>query len=182
MPQPSHIADRLPCPFLPEAAQALRPSDIRTLRAQGGASAYHANLTCAQSLWLQGLSAQSLLQLNHALAVDLSHDTSILTRWPLPYQAKVWLFQNCPADEFIGNPVRHYQHLATRVSGALQEIRSWRAWACFHLAERNLPSITFPRDERQIAQEQLVIPSWQKTLDQIQTLTSSHEKELLRSL
>ena len=36
------------------------------------AAYYLAALSCAQSLWLQGKPAQALLQLNHALGVEIA--------------------------------------------------------------------------------------------------------------
>lgn len=45
------------------------------------------------------------------------------------------------------------------MSGDHAELRSWRAWACFHLAREILPAGEFPPDEKQIELEGLVIPS-----------------------
>ena len=61
---------------------------------------------------------------------------------------------------FLGNPVRHFQHLATRMSGPLQEVRTARAWKCFHIARRVLGERgDFPLDGRQIAREGIFIPA-----------------------
>lgn len=182
VPSPIHVPHRPHCPFLPRVEQALRPSDIRNLRRQGGSTGYLATLNCAQSLWLQALPAQALLQLNHALAIQLPADTKVFHDWPLPYQAKVWILKNHQPPEFIGNPVRHYQHLATRVSGPKKELRSWRAWACFHLAEQCLPSSDFPRDHRQIEKENLSIPLWDTVLRSLSSLGTQYELDYLKRI
>lgn len=176
MSEKIHISNRESCPFLPPAGKALGPADSKALRGQE--TYYLMTLTCAQSLWLQGKPAQALLQLNHALSVT----AQLSDEWPLPYQAKVWIFTRRHEEGFLGNPVRHYQHLASRMSGPNSELRSWRAWACFHLAESVLPADEFPRDFRQIEKEQLVIPAWTDVLQQIDTIGWSHESTLLSSL
>lgn len=183
MSQLQHIKGREACPFLPAAPDVLKPSDTRRLRDGDDRGAYYlAALTCAQSLWLQGKPAQALLQLNLALGVEMAADTRELVQWPLPYQAKVWIFTRRHEDGFMGNPVRHYQHLASRMSGPNKELRSWRAWACFHLAERVLPADEFPRDLRQIEKEKLIIPSWDTTLQHIDKLGTSAEADYLRRI
>lgn len=184
-----HIKGREACPFLPPAPEVIRPSDTRALRegSQGSQGSqretyYLASLCCAQSLWLQGKPAQALLQLNHALGVEIGADSEAVIQWPLPYQAKVWIFTRRHEDGFMGNPVRHYQHLASRMSGPNKELRSWRAWACFHLAEKVLPAAEFPRDDHQIKQENLLIPDWQKTISEIQERGIVGEAEFLNRI
>jgi hypothetical protein len=175
-----HIEGREGCPFLPPAPTVIRPADNRPLRDGNDQGAYYTScLTCAQSLWLEGKPAQALLQLNHALAVELATDSPSVIRWPLPYRAKVWIFTRRHETGFMGNPVRHYQHLATRVSGPLKELRSWRAWACFHLAERTLPRHEYPRDEQQIIQENLTIPGWDDVMEALHSFNKTHEAALL---
>jgi len=171
-----HLPDRESCPFLPVATEALGPSDSKARK--GGHDYFLTTLTCAQSLWLQGKPAQALLQLNHSLSV--SEDFS--NQWPLPYQAKVWIFTRGHEEGFMGNPVRHYQHLASRMSGPNSDLRSWRAWACFHLAESVLPAEEFSRDLRQIEKEQLVIPTWHEVFSQITKQGSANETALLKGL
>lgn len=179
----SHIPGRKPCPFLPKVKAIIRPREVKLIRgSQNNEVYYEATLCCAQSLLLEGKPAQALLQLNHALSVQLAEESTITTTWGLPYQAKMWILTHRTPEDFLGNPVRHYQHLATRVNGELQELRSWRAWACFHLAERILPTTEFPRDEQQINKESLTIPSWKKVLLNIQKLNSVTEVKLLKSL
>ena len=178
-----HIKGREACPFLPHAQQALGPSYSRSARASTDQGAYYlAALTCAQSLWLQGKPAQALLQLNHALAVDLAADSEALAQWPLPYQAIVWILTRRHEEGFLGNPVRHYQHLASRMSGPNKELRIWRAWACFHLAESVLPEDEFPRDLRQINKESVLIPDWQAVMDKILNHGGACEARLLKQL
>lgn len=176
MTERTHIPNRESCPFLPPAEKVLGPGDSKSLRGQE--PYFLTLLTCAQSLWLQGKPAQALLQLNHALSLE----TGTATPWPLPYQAKIWLFTRRHEEGFLGNPVRHYQHLASRMSGPNSELRSWRAWACFHLAESVLPASEFPRDERQIELENLIIPDWEEVLLHIEQLASSDEAALLSGL
>ncbi|MDC0088195.1 hypothetical protein OAI07_01490 [Akkermansiaceae bacterium] len=179
----SHLAGRESCPFLPAAHHVMRPSEAKSIREAGTDEDYYlAALTCAQSLWLEGKPAQSLLQLNHALSIRLPHNSPTLTQWKLPYEAKLWLFKNRLDAGFLGNPVRHYQHLATRVSGPQKELRSWRAWACFHLAGQILPHDEFPRDEFQIEKENLQIPTWDKVTHHISLLGSEEESLLINRL
>lgn len=178
-----HIEGRESCPFLPAAHHVMRPSEARLIRETGTDEEYYmAALTCAQSIWLEGKPAQSLLQLNHALSILLPQQSPVLREWPLPYEAKLWLFENRSDAEFLGNPVRHYQHLATRVSGHQKELRSWRAWACFHLAEQRLPHNEFPRDAQQIKVESLKIPPWDDVIPHISALSSDKESLLLNGI
>lgn len=171
-----HIPDREPCPFLPPAEMVVRPSEISETRRRGGKDAYTAALSCAQSLWLQGLPAQALLQLNHAMSHQLS-DADL--PWPIPYQALVWILTRRHEQGFLGNPVRHFQHLATRMSGPNKELRITRAWVCFHLAESVLPTDEFPRDDRQIKKENLTIPGIGAV---ISTLPPGEEKQIVQRL
>lgn len=131
---------------------------MELFRKRRDAEFYLAALRFGQSLWLEGKPAQALLQCNKAFLADLRGDESVLEEWPAPYAAKRWLMEESRGGPgFLGNPVRHYQHLASRMSGPRTEVRSWRAWACFHLAEQVLPEQ--PRDEEQIEKEGLAIPS-----------------------
>ncbi len=116
------------------------------------------------------------------LVSALAPDDIALTQWPLPYQAKVWIYTRRHEEGFIGNPVRHYQHLASRMSGPNKELRAWRAWACFHLAQSILPADEFPVDQRQIEKEQLEIPIWDKVLVQLNRIGSPAETDILRAL
>ena len=100
---------------------------------------------------------------------DLTGDESVLKTHPSPYRALLWIMETASNGDFgyLGNPVRHFQHLASRMSGPRAEIRSWRAWFCFHLAEQVLNPAEFPRDGEQIAREGLWIPSKSRVLGEI---------------
>ncbi len=68
---------------------------------------------------------------------------------------------------YLGNPVRHFQHLASRVVGPRAEIRAWRAWVCFHMAEEILGRIAFPRDGIQLVREGLWIPQRSRAVAEV---------------
>lgn len=137
---------------------------VETTRRHGafrGEAFYLDALRYAQSQWQVGKPAQAILQINKALSADLRDDAEILNRWPWPYSALEWIIANAAdgSNGFVGNPVRHFQHLATRMSGARKEIRIERAWKCFHIARRVLQEKgDFPMDGRQMAREGVFIP------------------------
>ena len=116
-----------------------------------GADFYLDALRYAQSQWLSGKPAQAILQLNKAWMADLSGREPELLANPPPYQALAWILENASSCDcgYLGNPVRHFQHLASRMNGPRAEIRSWRAWVCFHLAESTLSRGEYPRDGEQ---------------------------------
>ena len=143
---------------------------------------YFAALSYAQSLWREGKPAQAILQLNKAFMSDLRGDEEVLEAYPPPYAALVWILQNRPEDRFLGNPVRHFQHLATRVSGERKEIRSWRAWACYHLSRRVLPGDEFPADNEQVQEEDVAFPEWEQVLAEIRRLGWKAEESVLRQV
>ena len=160
-----------PCPWLPESG---KPHDFTITRRHGtdrGPAFYQDALGYAQSQWISGKPAQAVLQLNKAWMADLSGHEAVLADHPPPYRALVWILRRCIAENcgYLGNPVRHFQHLASRMSGPRAEIRSWRAWLCMHLAERILPQAEFPRDGRQIAREGLWIPAASLALHAVRT-------------
>jgi len=146
-------------PHLPQASDCLGPDHTRKHRKECGARYYLACLEYAQSLTRQKKPAQAILQLNKAFMADVENPP-----YPLPYEALIWLITQRGEGIFIGNPVRHFQHLATRMSGPRAELRSWRAWACFHLSQQILPRTEFPKDEQQLSREGLVIPSFEEVL------------------
>jgi hypothetical protein len=155
-----------PCPSLPEVSEI---HDFTLTRRHGGARGaefYQDALRYAQSQWISGKPAQAVLQLDKAWMADLSAGHPVFEKDPAPYQALVWILRraSCGDCGYLGNPVRHFQHLASRMSGPRPGIRSWRAWLCFQLAERVLPRAGFPRDGRQIAREGLWIPGFGCTL------------------
>ncbi|WP_346187247.1 hypothetical protein [Rubritalea halochordaticola] len=111
---------------------------------------------------------------------QLQADAPITQRHPIAYKAVYWIIQSSHrSHEFLGNPVRHYQHLATRMNfnQPLAELRVWRAWACHHLAQAILPADDFPRDERQIESEKIQIPDISIVLAKIDEL-SPHRHEV----
>lgn len=153
-----HLEGRPSCPHLPEVSEPVPAAAMKAFRdGDRGADFYVQALTCAQSLWRQGFPAQALLQINRAFGADLRGGEEVLGRWPLPYLAAVWVMRRREADQFIGNPRRHYQHLATRMVEPRRLQRAWRAWACWHLARRVFPGE--PADERQLAEEGVVEPT-----------------------
>ncbi len=103
---------------------------------------------------------------------DLTGDEPELWTTPPPYRALVWILEQSATGQcgYLGNPVRHFQHLASRMTGPRAEIRRWRAWLCFHLAETALGGGGFPRDGDQIAREGLWIPSFEQALEKIANL------------
>ncbi|MGJ8633465.1 MAG: hypothetical protein ACSHX7_06050 [Luteolibacter sp.] len=157
------MSERVPCPFLPT-------SDVGVVKRHGverGAEFYMNSLGFAQGYWLEGKPAQAILQLNKAFSADLSSGDEILEVWPWPYEALGWICETAADGScgFLGNPVRHFQHLATRMSGERAEIRSWRAWACFWLAKRILEGRgDFSLDGRQIAREGIFFPREERVL------------------
>ena len=130
---------------------------MRPFRKSGerGGEFYFRALECAQSLWLQSFPAQSLLLINRAFSADLA----ATPEHPLPYAAVAWIMQRQTDEAFIGNPRRHYQHLATRMVEPRAALRTARAWACWHLADAHLPQESFPTDTEQLEKENLTIPS-----------------------
>ena len=152
-----HLADLAPCPFLPSVDRVHRAVEMKALGKNRGAEFYQLALTCAQSLWLQGLPAQSILLLNRAFSADLRDEEEVLQDWPLPYAAMHWVMSHRNEEQFIGNPRRHFQHLATRMVEPRKVQRSWRAWACWAYACQIFPE--YPADEKQIAEEGIIEPA-----------------------
>ena len=150
-----------PCPFLPDVPGRLDHAVTRRHGSHRGAAFYLDTLRYAQSQWVGGKPAQAVLQLDKAWMADLAADDPVLAANPPPYAALAWILRAAAAGGcgFLGDPVRHFQHLASRMSGPRATARSWRAWCCMHLAERILPAGPFRRDGRQLAREGLWIPS-----------------------
>jgi hypothetical protein len=157
------------CPWLPGIAADWDRGVARRHGAERGAAFYRDALVYAQAMWLADKPAQAILQLNKAWMAELPAAAPVLECHPPPYAALVWILHEAVdgSHGYLGNPVRHFQHLASRVSGPRAEIRSWRAWWCFHLAEIVLPHDRFPRDGKQCAREGLWIPSHRTTLAHI---------------
>ena len=163
-------------PHLPTAQPDLSPTHTRQHRDECGPHFYRACLEFSQSLWLQKKPAQAILQLNKSFMADISEP-----KIPLPYAAMIWFLENRQDDLFIGNPVRHFQHLATRMSGPRAGLRSWRAWACFHLAKQTLPEEEFPIDHEQISNEALILPDLREVLENLPQDESQLVKNLVSS-
>ena len=158
-----------PCPWLPETAAPLDHMATRRHGKVRDTAFYQDALAYAQSLWQSGKPAQALLQLNKAWMADPAPPADLLETMPPPYRALVWLLRHAEQGNrgFLGNPVRHFQHLATRMSGPNPELRIWRAWACFHLASRALRPSAFPPDGVQIARTGLWVPGWRLALNHL---------------
>ncbi len=154
---PIHDASLEACPHLPLIDAPLRASVMRRFgKHNRGGEFYRAALETGQSLWLQGLPAQALLQINRAMGAELTGDEAVLKEWPIPYAAAAWIMRGRVDSQFIGNPRRHYQHLATRMVEPRKELRTWRAWACWALACRIFPEM--PADREQIERESVIEP------------------------
>jgi hypothetical protein len=171
-----------PCPWLPEVSEI---HDFTLTRRHGrdrGPDFYQDTLRYAQSQWISGKPAQALLQIDKAFMADLPADHPVLISDPPPYRALLWIMHMAASGNcgYLGNPVRHFQHLASRMSGERAEIRSWRAWLCLHLAERILPDAGFPRDGSQIAREGLWIPGFSATLASVSEMGWRQEAEIAR--
>ena len=153
-----------PCPWLPRVTEVHDFSITRRHGESKGLNFYLDALRYAQSHWVHGKPAQALLQLNKAWMAELRHEDSIMRFDSDPYRALVWILARASSQDcgYLGNPVRHFQHFASRIRGPRTEIRVWRAWVCFHLAERVLCPHEFPRDVRQIIREGIWIPNFQR--------------------
>lgn len=160
--------NRSPCPWLPQEDGMFDAWHRRRPFPEKNAGFYLAALSYAQSLWLHGKPAQAMLQLNKAWTADLTGDEIELLEYPPPYRALVWLAHQSKGGEqgFMGNPVRHFQHLASRVNGPMREIRSWRAWACFWLMVSELEGLGYDRDGVQLVTEGLWIPSRERVMNE----------------
>lgn len=168
-----------PCPFLPSVDRVWRARDMAPFRERRDAEFYFSALCYAQSLLREEKPAQALLQINKSFLADLEEE-DVLEEWPPCYEAVVWIIENYrdQKESFLGNPVRHYQHLATRMSGPRGGVRTLRAWACFYLAEVFAPE--FPRDHEQIEKEKLNIPAFQVILKAIDRFGWKGEGDVLR--
>lgn len=144
-----------------------------------GPAFYHTALTYGHSLWLQGFPARALLLLNRALGCELTGSEPVLAAWPLPYKAAAWMLRGHHPDHFIGNPRRHWQHLATRMVEPRRELRTWRAWACWRIACILLPDM--PADELQIAREAVREPAEEEIAAQLGRLGHTGEAVLWRA-
>ena len=166
-----------PCPFLPEVDRVIEAREILALGDDRGPRFYEASLSYGQSQWRSGFPARALLQCNRALATYLNAEEAVLMRWPLPYSAMSWLMVHRFEDKFLGNPRRHFQHLATRMVEPHKELRVWRAWACWYLATLVLPEREYPADWKQIRQETLVEPTFAQISGRLKALSPANDHE-----
>jgi hypothetical protein len=123
--------------------------DARAVTVHGkdrGPAFYLTALIYAHYLWQRGLAARALLSLDRALGADLHGDETVLRDWPLPYEAMAWFLRHTPAEDLVGNPRVHFQHLADRMNEPRREQRRWRTWACWALACAVRPE--FPADPK----------------------------------
>lgn len=168
--------DRPPCPWLPDVEHPIGASAMKCLGKERGEPFYLQALKCAQSLWRRGLPAQSVLLLNRAFSADLDGSESVLSEWPLPYAAMHWVLSSKREGDFVGNPRRHFQHLATRMVEPRRELRTWRAWACWTYACQLFPDC--PADILQIEREGVVEPTQEQIGDRLSLLGIPGEREL----
>ena len=158
------------CPFLPVVEGRLDAWVTRRHGVEKGAVFYRDALAYAQSHWLGGKPAQAILQLNKAWMAELGPGDGVLDEFPAPYRALVWMLRRAGYGSrgFLGNPVRHFQHLASRMSGPRGEVRVWRAWVCHHLAREVLDGAGFPLDGEQMVREGLWIPGRERALVELE--------------
>ena len=169
-----------PCLFLPQVSREFTHTDIQELGADRSENFYDVALSYAQSLWLEGFPAKSLLLVNRAFSCRLPR-VSLNAKHAKPYHAIAWIFVNRPAGRFLGNPRRHYQHLATRMVEPHKNLRVWRAWACWYLARAVLPEDEFPHDADQVRVEGLVKPRRFEIADNLRALSPSDDLEAWES-
>lgn len=166
------------CPHLPDVGRVYDHHDLEALGGERGALFYETALRYAQSNWRTGFPAKSILLINRSLALPLGEDEEVLSRWPLGYRALVWILQNRVEGQFIGNPRRHWQHLATRMVEPNKELRTWRAWACWYLAKVILPETEFPSDMKQIREEGIVEPTRGQIAEKLTRLSPANDVEM----
>ncbi len=77
-----------PCPHLPTIERPYSAADITSLGADRGDTFHDTCLRYAQSLWIDGFPAKSLLLLNRALSVPPD-----VARADPPYRAIAWMLE-----------------------------------------------------------------------------------------
>lgn len=167
-----------PCPFLPDIDRVIPAAEIVALGRDRGPVFYEASLKYGQSRWRTGFPAQALLQCNRALSCALTLEEPVLQQWPLPYATMSWLMVNQKEGQFLGNPRRHFQHLATRMVPPHKDLRVWRAWACWYLAKAVLPEAEFPADTKQIREEGIVEPVFAQISERLLELSPANDHEM----
>ncbi|MCE9518894.1 MAG: GNAT family N-acetyltransferase [Verrucomicrobia bacterium] len=168
-----------PCPFIPPQERVFTHDDIHALGADRSRLFYDTALNYAQSLWLAGFPAKALLLINRALSCNLSDVR--LNGDAKPYHAVAWILQCRPDGRFIGNPRRHFQHLATRMVEPHKELRTWRAWACWYLAKQLLSETEFMPDLKQVRKELLIKPRRADISQHLTRLSPADDREAWES-
>ena len=164
------------CPHLPTPRAGM---DWRVYQRHGdsrGAGFYGTCLEYGHALWHRQLPARALLCLDRAMGADLGEPDAVLSSWPMPYAAMAWIMREVPRDLFCGNPRVHFQHYADRMNPPREELRRWRAWACWALACRVRPEL--PGDPK----HDVVEPTAVEIAEQIEILGSSQEVEMWRQV
>lgn len=172
-----------PIPHLPDLVgetKKMTPSWTRQWRDECGPNYFQACLEYAQYLWLKKLPAQAILQLNKSFMASIPEHSYE----KLPYRSVLYILTNSSDSGFLGNPVRHFQHLASRMpTNAYQsELRTWRAWACFCIAVKTLCPKSFPSDVRQIETEKLIIPEPSEVLLKLQQIGLASEWRIVADI
>jgi GNAT superfamily N-acetyltransferase len=167
------------CPFLPSQARVFTHEDIHALGADRSNIFYDTAVNYAQSLWLAGFPAKALLLINRALSCNLSDVR--LNGEAKPYHAVAWILQCRPDGRFIGNPRRHFQHLATRMVEPHKELRTWRAWACWYLVKQLLNETEFAPDLDQVRKELVIKPRRAEIARQLARLSPADDLEAWES-
>ncbi len=162
-----------PCPFLPNPPRPVKAKDVNDMGRDRGEKFYWLTLDYAQVRWLERHPAHTLLMLNRALTCNLP-DIS-LNGAVKPYHAVAWILQHRPPELFIGNPRRHWQHLATRMTPPFKDLRTWRAWACWYLSCRALDELEFPSDTKQIYEERVVEPRYEDIVENLGRLSPNDD-------
>lgn len=164
-----------PHPLLPEVDRVYRAEEINAFGKDRGPVFYETCHLYAQSLWRSGFPAKCILLLNRALSSPMAGTEPVFQRLPLPYLPLAWLLIHRPEGQFIGNPRRHWQHLATRMVEPDKELRTWRAWACWYLAKEILPEGEYPPDLKQIREEGVVEPSKADVANHLERLSPADD-------
>ncbi len=168
-----------PCPFLLPQERVFTHYDIHTLGSDRSKTFYDTALNYAQSLWLAGFPAKALLLISRSLSCNLPDVR--LNGDAKPYHAVAWILQCRPDGRFIGNPRRHFQHLATRMVEPHKELRTWRAWACWYLAKQVLSEMEFAPDLEQVRKELLIKPRRADIAQHLARLSPSDDLEAWES-
>ena len=145
-----HPSARSPCPYLPEP-EAVMSHRCLSEAQKDTPDFYFKALQYGHYLWLEGCAGRAILAVTRGLYADLAEDAPVLEEWPLPYRGLKWIVAHHVSDDFPGNPRISFQHQATRLRGARQDLRRARAWAVWALIRRARPGL--PPDARDPVEE-----------------------------